>query len=102
MGTGVGLHQFLCPGQEEGGEEGDPLHWRVQESTSSPTMVGSRRRVFRKLECPMRLSQKEICVHFSEGNWSQFGWSAKKVKKELCNVLEFSRSKVAQLGPSWC
>ena len=35
---------------------GDRLHWRVQESTSSPTGVGSKRNVFEvlcNLECPV-------------------------------------------------
>ena len=30
------------------------------------------------LECPVGLSQKGICAHFSEGNLGQFGRSAKK------------------------
>ena len=56
------------------------MHWRVQGSTSSPTVVGSRRRVFRvlwNLECPVGLSQKEICAHCSKGKLAQFGRSAK-------------------------
>ena len=56
------------------------LHWRVQESRSSPTKVGSRQRVVMmlwNLECPVGLSQKRICAHFSEGNLVRFGWYAK-------------------------
>ena len=34
------------------------------------------------MECPVGLSQREICAHFNEGNLAQFGWSA-----------EFSRPK---------
>ena len=45
---------FLCPGQEKkgglskvgGGGGGGRLHWRVQGSRSSPTGIGSRRRVY--------------------------------------------------------
>ena len=33
--------------------------------------------------------------------WEQFGRSAKRIKKELVNVLKFCRPKVAQIGPSW-
>ena len=47
---------------------GDRLHWRVQGSTSSPTGVGSRRRVFAvlwKLECPVGLSQKKKYMRIS-------------------------------------
>ena len=29
------------------------------------------------LKCPVGLTQKEICAHFSEGNLTQFGRSAK-------------------------
>ena len=81
-----------CPGQEKkgGGVRGDCLLWRVQESTSSLTGVGSRQRVFEvlwNLECPVGLSQ--ICVHFNEGNL-------------VSGVFEFSRLKVAQIGPSRC
>ena len=38
----------------------------------------------------------------NEGIWVQFGWSSEREKKELRDVLEFSRPKVAQKGPSWC
>ena len=52
-----------------GGGGRDRLHWWVQESTSKPTAVASRRREgVCNLECPVGLSQREICAHFSEGN----------------------------------
>ena len=63
-----------------GGGGGRRLHWRVQGSTSSPTDVASRWRVFRVLcnvECPVGLSQKGICTFFNEGILAQFGRSAK-------------------------
>ena len=40
------------------------------------------------LECPVGLSQKEICAHFNEGNWAQFGRSREWQNRELRNVLE--------------
>ena len=55
---------------------------------SSPTGIGSRRRMFEvlwNLECPVGLSQREICAHFIEENLAQFGWSAEK--------FEFNRPK---------
>ena len=41
------------------------------------------------LECPVGLSQREICVHFNEGNLVQFRWSAEKKEKkgELCSEI---------------
>ena len=49
---------------------GNRLHWRVQESTSRPTGVGSRQRVFDvlwNLEFPVGLSQKEyVCILVKE------------------------------------
>ena len=50
-----------------GGVSGNRLHWRVQENTSSPSGVGSRRRVFEvlwNLECPVGLSQKRNMCAF--------------------------------------
>ena len=69
------------PGQEQnaGGVRANRLHWRVRESTGSPTGVGSRRKVFEVLwnwECPVGLSQREICAHFNKGKLAQFGRSA--------------------------
>ena len=74
-GTGKGKQK------RDGGGGGGRLHWRVHGSTSSPTVVGSRRRVFRvlwNLEYPVGLSQKGICAHFSEGILAQFGRFAPK------------------------
>ena len=85
----------------------DRLHWRVQGSTSSPTGIGSKRRVFRGVmefgmsrrnvpnEKYVRISMKEI--------WSYLDGSSKN--KELWSYVvsfEFSRPKVAQIGPSMC
>ena len=76
MGTGTGLRRFICPGQEQNrgkGVRGDRLHWRVQGSTSSPTGIGGGCfEVLWNLECPVGLSQREICAHFNEGNVVSF------------------------------
>ena len=86
-GTGkpTGLCWLLCPGQEKKGlgVRGGGLHWRVQGSTSSPTGIGSRWKVFEvlwNLECPIELSQREIYAHFNEGNLAQFGRSAENME----------------------
>ena len=93
-------------GKKGEGVRKDRLHWRVQDSTSSPTVVGSRRRVFEvlwNLECPVGLSQREIGVHFNDRNLAQFGRSAENPPPvELRGVFEFSRPTVAQLGPIRC
>ena len=40
------------------------------------------------LECPVGLSQREICAHFNEGNLAQFGRFAEKYKSvELCSEI---------------
>ena len=36
-------------------------------------------KVLWNLEYPVGVGQKEICAHFNEGNWAQFGRSAKRV-----------------------
>ena len=80
------------------GGGGNCLHWQVQGSTSSPTKVGSRWRVVMilwNLECPIGLSQKRICVHFSEGNLPKINSGATK-------CFGFSGSNVAQIGPGGC
>ena len=47
--------------------------------------------------------EREICAHFNEGNLAQFGRSAEKNKHlQLRGEFEFSRPKVAQIGPSMC
>ena len=51
--------------------------------------------MLRNLECPIGLSQKRICAHFSQENLAQFGQSAKKLKVELRNGFGFSGPKVA-------
>ena len=51
------------------------LHWRVQESTNSPTGVGSRRRMFKvlwNLECPVGLSQIENVRISVKEFWRKF------------------------------
>ena len=68
MGTGTGLRQFLCPGQENkswegvrGGGGGGGLVWQVQESISSRRLF----EVLWNLECTV-------------GYLAQFGQSAHK------------------------
>ena len=53
------------------------------------------------LECPVGLSQREICVHCSEGNLAQFGLSVEK-HVELRDVFECSRLALVQIGRSRC
>ena len=56
--------------------------------------------MFWNLECSKGLSQREICAHFNEGSLAQFGWSIEKLRiVELRSEFEFSRPKVAQIGP---
>ena len=74
------------------GMRGNRLHWQVLGSICSPTGVGNRRRILWNY----RIKPKQICAHFSEENWAQFGRSVES-KRELRNILE-----VAQIGPSWC
>ena len=50
------------------------------------------------LECPVGLSHREICVHCNEGNLG----GLRKKKPWSYVVFEFSRLKVAQIGPSRC
>ena len=51
------------------------------------------------LECPVGLSQREICAHCSEGHLAQFGGSAEKNKELWSYVVkfEFSSSKSSSL-----
>ena len=49
------------------------------------------------LECPVGLSQREICALFNVGNLAQFGLSAEETVVELRGVFELSRPKVAQM-----
>ena len=72
---------------------------RLQGSTSSPIKVDSRQRVviLWNLECPVGLSQKRICVHFSEENLVQFGWSA-KINSGAMKCFGFNGQKVAHFG----
>ena len=73
----------------------------------SPTGIGSRRGWFEvlwNLECPVGLSQREICAHFNEGHLAQFGWSAEKYRiVELrSDMLNLVGRNVAMIGPSRC
>ena len=74
---GARLSRPQVPGQGKRGERArrDHLHWRVQGSTVSG---GGWFEVLWNLECPVGLSQREICAHFSEGNLAQFRRSAEK------------------------
>ena len=61
----INLAVCLGPEKRGGGTKGgDRLHWQVQ---------GSMFEVLWNLECPLGLSQREICAHFNEGNLAQFG-----------------------------
>ena len=48
------------------------------------------------LKYPVGLNQREICAHFNQGNFAQFGRSADKICVELQSVFAFSRPKIAQ------
>ena len=73
MGTGTGIHWFFCPGQVKkgGGSKGGP-----------PALAGTREYEQSdrngNLEYTVGLSQREMCVHFNEGNLAQFRRSAEK------------------------
>ena len=70
----------------------------VQGSTSSPTGVGSRRKVLWNLECPVGLSQKEY-VHIS---LKEIGRNLDGPPNGKMELVGISWPKVAQIGPSWC
>ena len=61
------------------GGEGDRLHWRVQESTSSPTGIGSRQRVFEVLWKPkekyVHISMKEVWRNLDNQSKNKELWS---------------------------
>ena len=67
---GTRVSQFLFPGQEKKGGG-----W----SKGRPPVLADTR-VLWNLECPIQLSQREICAHFNEGNWARFGQSAEKLR----------------------
>ena len=96
----VGSECLTCTGKKRGGDKGgNHLHWRVQGSTSSPTMSvagGGWFRVLWNLECAVGLSQKEICAHFSEGNLAQFGRSAKINSLHGCRFLYTTHADAAR------
>ena len=86
-GEGTDLRRFLCPGQEKKGG------WRSKGGTACtggykgvravrPESVagGGWFEVLWNLECPVGLSQREICAHFNEGNLAQFRRSSKKLR----------------------
>ena len=60
--------------------KGDRLYWQVQESTSSPTGVGNRRKVLREFGMSSRIKPKRNTYHFNEGNRAQFGRSVEREK----------------------
>ena len=81
-GTGTGLRQFLCPEQEKKGEEGGTActgGYKVVRAVRPESVAGRGWfEVLWNLEYPVKLSQREICAYFNEGNLAQFRWSAKK------------------------
>ena len=84
MGTGTILRRLLCLGQEKKGG-GSKWGRPALESVAGGVWF----EVLWNLECPVGLSQREICVHFNEGNLVQFRWSAKKKEKkgEVCSEI---------------
>ena len=90
-----------------GGGGGGGLHWRVQGSTSSPTGIGSCRKVFwgvMEFGMSRRIKPKEKYVRISMKEiWRNLDGPSKN--KELWSYVvsyEFSRPEVAQTGPSRC
>ena len=71
----------------------------VQAVRSGSVAAGGCFKVVWNLECPVGLSQIEICAHFDEGN---LGSLPKKIIVELCGGFEFSRPKVAPIEPNRC
>ena len=74
---------FLCPGRKKKGEgvRGTACtggYKGVQAIRPESVAGGGWFEVLWNLECPVGLSQREICVHFNEGNLVQFGWSTEK------------------------
>ena len=45
--------------------------------------------VLRNLECPVGISQREICAHFNEEKMAQFGRSAEKQLSSYAVFLVF-------------
>ena len=86
-----------------GGGGGDCLHGGYQGVRADrPESVGGGGcfEVLWNLECPVGLGQREICVHFNGRNLDD-----PPEKKELWSYVvnfEFSRPKVAQIGPNRC
>ena len=78
MGTGAG--SSVRGRKKGGGSKGDRLHWRVQgrRAVRPESVAGGGCNVLWNLECPVGLSQREICAHFNEGNLAQFRRSAEK------------------------
>ena len=48
------------------------------DSERGNLLPGTRKYMLWNLECLIRLSQREICAHFNEGNLAQFGRSTEK------------------------
>ena len=86
MGTGTDLRRFLCPGQEKKGGEGSKGglaacnggYKGVRAVWPESVAGGGWCEVLWNLECPVGLSQRDICAHFNEGNLAQFGRFAEK------------------------
>ena len=69
MGIGTGLYWFLCPGQEKnvgGGVRGTACTGGVRAVRPESVAGGGWFEVLWNLECPVGLSQREICAHFNE------------------------------------
>ena len=91
--------------EKKKGGGGDCLHWQVQGNMSSLTGIGCRRRVFygvMEFGMSYRIKLKEKYVHISMKEiWHHLDGQSKNI--ELWSYVvsfEFSRPKVAQIGPS--
>ena len=84
MGTSTGLRRLLCPGHEKkgGGSKGGTActggYKGVRAVRPVSVTGGGWFEVLWNMECPVGLSQREICAHFNERNLAQFGRSAEK------------------------
>ena len=63
-----------------GGSKGGQPALGVRAVRPESVAGGGCFEVLWNLECPVGLSQREICAHFNEGNLAQFGRSVEKKK----------------------
>ena len=70
--------KYRVSGTERGGTACTGGYKGVRAVQPESVAGGGWFEVLWNLECPVGLSQKEICAHFIEGNLAQFGRSAEK------------------------